>query len=338
LATTFGLSYTGDFWQPAFRNGARNPMVDRLKFANLMLLAVIALAAPAAAAGTGPFSTSNGRTFFRLDDAVKGLGGSGGTIVVAPGTYHECAVFDGGALNIRAETPGSAIFDGTACEGKAALVLRGLSAEIDGLVFQNIRVPDQNGSGIRLEKGDLHVTRTTFRNSEQGILSADDAGGSIVIDHSTFSGLGGCPDGRCSHSIYIGDYGSLTVSRVRFERGTGGHYVKSRAARVSVTDSSFDDSNGKATNYMIDLPEGAVGTIARNIFVQGKDKENHSAFIAVAAEHRSHPSAGLSIEGNDASQAPAVTWPSVFVADWSHEPLKLGANKLSSRIKPFETR
>jgi hypothetical protein len=296
-------------------------MFDGLKFANLMLLVGVMLAGPAAAAGTGPFSTGNGRTFFRLDDAVKALGGSGGMIVVAPGTYHQCAVFDGGALSIRAE-----------------LVLRGLSAEIDGLVFQNIRVPDQNGSGIRLEKGDLHVTRTTFRNSEQGILSADDSGGSIVVDHSTFSGLGGCPDGRCSHSIYIGDYGSLTVSRVRFERGTGGHYVKSRAAQVSVTDSSFDDSNGKATNYMIDLPEGAVGTIARNTFVQGKDKENHSAFIAVAAEHRSHPSAGLSIEGNDASHATAVTWPSVFVADWSHQPLKLGANKLSSRIKPFETR
>jgi hypothetical protein len=311
-------------------------MFDRLKVLSLLL--VLGVVAPAVATGAGPFSTGNGRTFYRLDDAVKGLGGSGGTIVVAPGTYHECAVFGGGALSIKAETPGSAIFDGTACEGKAALVLRGLSAEVDGLVFQNIRVPDQNGSGIRLEKGDLHVTRTIFRDSEQGILSADDSGGSIVVDHSTFSGLGGCPDGRCSHSIYIGDYGSLTVSRVRFERGTGGHYVKSRAARVSILDSSFDDSNGRETNYMIDLPEGAVGTIARNMFVQGKDKENHSAFIAVAAEHRSHPSAGLVIEGNEAGQAPGATWPSVFVADWSHEPLKLGANKLSSRLKIFETR
>ncbi|CAN5190047.1 hypothetical protein BH09PSE3_BH09PSE3_00570 [soil metagenome] len=310
-----------------------------MKSANLAVLALIAFAAPASAADVGPFSNpQNGQTFFRFDDAIKALGGSGGTIVVAPGTYHECAVFDGGALSIRAATPGSAIFDGTACEGKAALVLRGLSAEIDGLVFQNIRVPDQNGSGIRLEKGDLHVTRTTFRNSEQGILSADDSSGSVAVDHSTFSGLGGCPDGRCSHSIYIGDYGSLTVSRVRFERGTGGHYLKSRAARISITDSSFDDTNGKATNYMIDLPEGAVGTIARNTFVQGKDKENHSAYIAVAAEHRGHASAGLVIDGNDASQAPGVTWPSVFVADWSHEPLKIGANKLSARLKPFETR
>src|ERR1700712_82408 len=174
-------------------------MVDRTwRNAKLAAIALIAMVAPASAAEAGPFSIAeNGRTFFRLDDAVKALGGSGGTIVVAPGTYHECAVFGGGALSIRAETPGSAIFDGVACEGKAALVLRGLSAEIDGLVFQNIKVPDQNGSGIRLEKGDLHVTRTTFRNSEQGILTANDPSGAIAIDHSTFSGLGGCPDGMC---------------------------------------------------------------------------------------------------------------------------------------------
>jgi hypothetical protein len=314
-------------------------MIGRVSPAKLAILSLLGLAAPVTAAVPGPFSIAeNGHTFYRLDDAVKALGGNGGTIVVAPGTYHECAIFEGGALSIRAATPGSAIFDGVACEGKAALVLRGLSAEIDGLVFQNITVPDRNGSGIRLEKGDLHVTRTTFRNSEQGILTANDPSGAIAIDHSTFSGLGGCPDGMCSHSIYVGDYGSLTVSKVRFDRGTGGHYLKSRAAQVSITDNSFDDSSGKATNYMIDLPEGAVGVIARNIFVQGKDKENHSAYIAIAAEARSHPSAGLGIDGNTASQAPGVTWPSVFVADWSHEPLKIGTNKLASGIRPFETR
>jgi len=302
-------------------------------------LAALLLAGPALAQSGAPFTvTESGRGFSRLDDAIKSLGGSSGTIVVAPGSYRDCAVFAGGALTIRAATPGSAIFDGGTCEGKATLVLRGLSAEIDGLVFQNIRVADRNGSGIRLEKGDLHVTRTTFRNSEQGILSADDAEGSITVEQSTFSGLGGCPDGMCSHSIYIGHYGSLTVSRVRFERGTGGHYVKSRAARISVTDSSFDDSGGRETNYMIDLPAGATGTIARNTFVQGKNKENYSAFIAVAAEARDNPSAGLAIDRNDASIVPGVSRSTFFVADWSHEKLRLGTNTLGAGIKPFEIR
>src|SRR3546814_8146658 len=45
-----------------------------------------------------------------------------------------------------------AIFDGVTCEGKAALVLRGDGARVDGVVFQNMRVPDGNGAGIRSEE------------------------------------------------------------------------------------------------------------------------------------------------------------------------------------------
>ena len=41
---------------------------------------------------------------------------------------------------------------------------------------------------------------------------------------------------------------------------------------------------------MIDLPAGAQGIIANNWFVQGRDKENYSAFIALGAEENLHPS------------------------------------------------
>ncbi|MFM9977474.1 MAG: right-handed parallel beta-helix repeat-containing protein [Sphingomonadaceae bacterium] len=294
---------------------------------------------PVTAHAAAPFVvTETGRSFYRLDDAVKALGGGDGTITVAPGTYRDCAIVTGGNVTIRAVTPSTAIFDGGACEGKATLVLRGASATVDGLVFQNIRVPDRNGAGIRLEQGDLTVVRATFRNSEQGILTASDLRGSIRVERSTFSGLGGCPDGMCSHSIYVGRYGKLSVVRSRFERGTGGHYVKSRATVTEVIDSSFDDSKGRETNYMIDLPSGSIGLIARNIFVQGVSKENYSAFIAVAPEGRDSPSAGLRVEGNEASIAPGVKRQTVFVADWSREPLKLGANTLGPGIKAFELR
>lgn len=302
------------------------------------LLAVSLLATPALAQTGGFRVEETGRTFYRLDDAVKSIGDRSGTIIVAPGRYPDCAVFAGGTLTLRAATPSTAIFEGGACEGKGTLVLRGSSATVDGIVFRGIRVPDRNGSGIRLEKGDLNVIRSTFLDSEQGILTNEDPNASVTIERSTFSGLGGCPDGMCSHSIYIGQSASLTVSRVRFERGTGGHYLKSRAVRVSITDSSFDDSQGRETNYTIDLPNGATGLIARNVIVVGKNKENHSAIIAVAAEARANPSAGLTIEGNDASIAPGAGFGTTFVADWSHEPLKIGANKLGAGIKVRDSR
>src|SRR3546814_20819206 len=66
----------------------------------------------------------------------------------------------------------------------------------------------------------------------------------------------------------------------------------------SITDSSFDDTRGRSTNYMIDLSNGAAGTIAGNTFVQGEDKENYSAFIMVAAEGADNSSDGLAITGN----------------------------------------
>ena len=305
----------------------------------LALTALAALATPLAAAENPPFVIAEtGQVYWRLDEAVRAVGNREATIIIAPGTYRDCTVQTAGIITFRAARPGSAIFDGGICEGKAALVLRGQGARIDGLVFQNMRVPDGNGAGIRLEQANLEVSNAIFRNSEEGILSGADETGNVTIDQSTFSGLGRCDrDLSCAHSIYIGYYGSLTVTRSRFERGRGGHYVKSNAARTDVRNSSFDDTQGHTTNYMIDLPAGAIGTIAGNAFVQGRDKENYSAMIAVAAEARAHRSRGLTITDNDATLGAGAN-NTVFVADWSHEPLRVSANRLGAGIKPFETR
>lgn len=301
---------------------------------------VMALAATASAQNAAPFRHGEtGRGYGRLQQAVDAIGAGEGTIIIAPGSYRQCAIQQAGVVAYRAAIPGQTIFDGTTCEQKAALVLRGQAARIDGLIFQNMRVPDANGAGIRLEQGDLAVTRALFRNSEQGILTAADRTGSIRIDRSSFSGLGRCDRGlSCAHSIYIGGYGSLTVTNSRFERGNGGHYVKSRAARVTITDNAFDDTRGKQTNYMIDLPNGAVGQIARNVFVQGRSKENHSAFITVAPEGRQQSSVGLSIRANEARIAAGVERQTVFLADWSGDPIALGGNRLGRGLKPFERR
>lgn len=305
----------------------------------LALLALAASAAPLAAVADAPFVIAEtGQGYWRLDDAVRAIGDREATIIIAPGTYRDCAVQTAGMITFQATRTGSAIFDGGICEAKAALVLRGRGARIDGLVFQNMRVPDGNGAGIRLEQADLEVVNTIFRNSEEGILSGADEAGHVTIDQSTFSGLGRCDRGlSCAHSLYIGYYGSLTVTRSRFERGRGGHYVKSNAVRTDVRDSSFDDTQGHASNYMIDLPAGATGTISGNVFVQGRDKENYSAMIAVAAEARAHPSRGLIITDNDARLGTGAK-NTIFVADWSHEPLKISANRLGPGIKPFEVR
>ena len=305
-----------------------------------LLLISLLSAVPATAQSSAPFQNAEtGRSYTTLQKAVDSIGEDEGTIIVAPGSYRQCAIQTAGVIAFRAAVPGQVVFDGATCEGKAALVLRGQATSVDGIIFQNMRVPDANGAGIRLEKGDLTVTRAIFRNSEQGILTAEDRSASIRIDQSTFSGLGRCDRGlSCAHSIYIGGYGSLTVTNSRFERGNGGHYVKSRAAQVTISDNAFDDTRGKETNYMIDLPNGATGSIVRNIFVQGASKENYSAFITVAPEGRQQTSAGLAINANEASIAPGVDRQTTFLADWSGDRIALGGNRLGRGLKPFERR
>ncbi|MGB7374270.1 right-handed parallel beta-helix repeat-containing protein [Pontixanthobacter sp.] len=308
------------------------------------VIAAIAVAAiPAAAVlAQSPANftvVETGRGFSSLQDAVNAIGNGSGTIAIAAGTHSQCAVQSGGSVSYMASQPGTAIFEGVTCEGKAALVLRGREANISGLVFRKMAVPDFNGAGIRLEKGNLTVAQSWFLDSQQGILSGNDSSGRIVIDKSTFSGLGTCEGaGGCAHSLYIGDYGHLRVTRSRFEKGRGGHYVKARAARVDVASSSFDDSAGSSTNYMIDLPAGAVGQLTNNWFVQGQSKENYSAFIAVGAEQQLHNSDGLVIAGNDARLAPNVRRNTIFVADWSGAQLRLADNTLGSGLTAFERR
>jgi len=294
----------------------------------------------ALAQNTAPFTIAeSGESFYSLAEAVEAIGGQRGTIVIAAGAYGDCAVQTEGQITYRAAVPGKAILDGGVCEGKAALVLRCQSALVDGIIFQNQRVPDGNGAGIRLERGNLTITNALFRNSEQGLLTADDATGSIVIDRSTFQRLGRCDRGlSCAHSIYIGDYGSLSVTNSRFEKGNGGHYIKSRAPRITVTNSSFDDTQGRTTNYMIDLPAGASGVISGNVFVQGQNKENWSAFVAVAAEGKKQSSAGLNIHSNSASLAEGVKRNTWFVADWSGDKMRIANNRLGRGLTRYEQR
>jgi hypothetical protein len=307
----------------------------------ILFVALGLAAAPSAAQrAEAPFVVEEtGEAFANLQEAVSAIGGGSGTIRIAPGTYRQCAVQEEGSVAYVARQPGTVTFDGRACEGKAAFVLRGAEARVEGITFQNIRVPDRNGAGIRLEAGNLTVRESLFRNSEQGILTGNDPDGAILVEQSTFSGLGICPEGGdCAHSLYVGGYGSLQVVRSRFERGTGGHYVKTRTPRIEITDSSFDDSQGRSTNYMIDLSNGATGLIARNTFVQGRDKENYSAMIMVAPEGAENGSDGLTIVDNDASLVPGLDRRTAFVADGSGAAIRIDNNRLAPQVARLERR
>ncbi len=330
---------------PAHRRFAKRSIAKSLSHAPRLLLATLGAALlPATALNAQgeprPFTiVETGATFALLQDAVHAIGDKRGTIRIAPGVYRQCAVQERGVVIYLAEKAGTAILEGRSCEGKAGLVLRGVGAEVRGLTFRNYAVQDGNGAGIRIERGALNIAYSRFLDSQQGILSADDIKSRIYITRSTFSGLGTCEHSAgCAHSIYIGDFGELTVRESRFERGMGGHYLKSRTGRVTIENNSFDDSAGKATNYMIDLPAGATGRIVGNWFVQGRDKENYSAFIALGAEQGQHTSDGLVVENNEARFVPGLRRNSVFLADWEGARIALKNNRLAPGLTRYERR
>jgi len=300
---------------------------------------LLALASPAAAQERAPFVVAEtGQGYGSIDDAVTAIRDDDATILIAPGTYRQCTVQTGGKITFKARQPGTVIFEKTVCEEKAGFVLRGRGSTIDGIIFRGYAVADGNGAGIRHEMGDLTITNSMFLDSQEGILGGGhETVRRVSIDRTTFSGLGQCETENCSHAIYLAVDGDVSVTRSRFERGTGGHYVKLRARRVNITDSSFDDSAGKKTNYMIDLSEGGAGLIARNTFVQGKNKDNHSGLIVVAAEGRTYPSSGLRVEDNVASMAPGAPPNPAFVADLSGSRIELSNNRLSG-MRAFERR
>lgn len=311
-----------------------------MRFRLPLLIAASLIALPAfSQTNPGPFTVEeSGQSFARLQEAVDAIGGRRGTIRIAPGLYRDCAVVEQGAIAFVADVPGKSVFEGVVCEDKASLVLRGEGARVDGLVFTGLFVDDGNGAGIRLEEGDLAVSNAMFLDSQSGILTAAFPSGSLSIDRSSFAGLGKDPTGNGAHSVYVGGYGSVKVTRSRFERGVGGHYLKSRAAAVEITDNSFDDSKGNDTNYLIDLPNGASGRIAGNSFAQGPNKRNYSTLITIAPEGVEHPSSRLVIENNRAWLSPQFEHRTTFVGNWSGEAVTMRGNELADRITPYEDR
>src|SRR5438105_951813 len=132
----------------------RRPPLALVAALAALAVAAIPMGALLAQSQASPYTVvETGQGYARLQQAVDAIGDGRGTIAIASGSHADCAVQRDGTISYLAAEPGAAVFDGVTCEGKAALVLRGDSAEVSGLVFENMHVPDYNGAGIRLENG-----------------------------------------------------------------------------------------------------------------------------------------------------------------------------------------
>jgi len=239
----------------------------------------------------------------------------GDTIEVMPGVYvGDVAVIHQQRLTIRGigERPHIQAA-GQHAEGKGIWVLRGGAVTIENLAFAGARVPDGNGAGIRLERGQLQVNGCHFHDNQMGLLTGNDLATALSVDACSFSDAPVNPD-ALPHLLYVGRIGHFEMTRSSLRRGREGHLLKCRAQQAVITHNLLDDGPQGQASYELDLPNGGLVTLDGNTVVQGPATRN-AVMLAFGAEGDAWPHSGLVMRGNTfINQRSSGGW---FVRVWS---------------------
>ena len=238
-----------------------------------------------------------GHAYAKLSQAAAAAA-PGDRILVSPGQYFDCAVLSVDGLTVQGVgDAGSVVLTDKTCQGKALLITTGRGITIANLTLTRARVPDGNGAGIRAEGASLTVDGVHFVNDQDGILTSDNPGMTLLVRNSKFDHDGVC-QAYCSHAIYAGHIASLTVQHSVFRDTRDGHDVKSRAARTEVTDCDITDGPDGTASYLIEVPNGGAVIVRGNTLEKGPHSGNHTAAIAIGMEGVDQATPEISITGN----------------------------------------
>lgn len=221
----------------------------------------------------------------------------GGVVEVDAGEYRrDVVVWVNKSVKLRA-VGGRVRLDaaGASAEGKGIWVIRGGKIEVDGFDFANAAVPDQNGAGIRLEKGHLIVRNSTFTKNQNGILTGGDKTTVLEIENCEF-GHNGFGDGQ-SHNLYVGGIARLNVTGSYFHHANVGHLLKSRAAENYIFYNRLTDESGGKASYELELPNGGIAYVVGNVIQQSSTTENPN-IISYGAEGSRWPVNALYLVNN----------------------------------------
>lgn len=253
---------------------------------------------------------------------------SGDTIVIADGTYRECALFKASNITIRAQTAGKVIIRDQSCAGKGILVISGNNVTVEGLVLRGARVPDGNGAGIRFEGSGLMVRNVQFIDNQNGILAAASPSSVMTIENSVFDGNGTCENpAGCAHGIYVNSSAVLKIVNSRFTGTKSGHHIKSRATKTIVQNNVIDDGAEGTASYEIQLAAGGDGLITDNIITKGPNAENWTAAIVIGGEGENPFTAPVLVSNNQFTNKTGKQ--TVFVRNVSSNTVRVVKNKIT---------
>jgi hypothetical protein len=297
------------------------------------LLACLFVAAllPTAGAVAATLTVGPGGDAARFADAVR-LAKDGDTIEVLPGDYvGDVAVLTQRSLHIRG-VGARPVFHaaGGHAEGKAIWVVRDGNVTIENIEFRGARVPDQNGAGIRFEKGRLQVVDCSFADNEMGILTSNDSNAELVVRHSSFAMAPHRPGDGLTHLLYVGRIRRFEITGSRFSQGHRGHLIKSRARESRIVGNDIVDGPLGEASYEIDLPNGGDAVVADNRIGQSAGT-NNLTMLSFGAEGEAWPHSSLELRDNEfrndapAAQALVQIW-------WSRLPLSARANVRGNQL------
>lgn len=301
-------------------------MVRSRGLAALALLLALAQPAVARTLEVGP-----GKQYAQPSQAIAAAQ-DGDRIVIANGSYFDCAVVGQSDLTIEGTSQDGTVMTDKTCQGKALLVLRGDRITVRNLTLTRARVPDGNGAGIRAEGNGLLVDHVSFINNQEGILAANQPTGTITVRDSTFLRNGAC-DQSCAHGVYVNQLALLRVEHSTFGETKRTHDVKSRALRTEVVGCNFYDGPTGTGSYAIDIPNGGSVVVTGNQFEKGPKAENHTAVIMIGEEGITQPTREITIENNTVRAD--GSYPTVFVYNGTATEAQLRGNHLSGRIQPL---
>ena len=268
---------------------------------------------------------------YKTPSAAAAVAKNGDQIKIEPGQYFDCAVWNADNLVIEGTGPGVVITDKT-CIGKGLFVIEGNNTTVRNLTLTRARVPDMNGAGIRLDKGNLTVDSVKFIDNQNGIMGGV-PGTTVTIRNSDFDRNGTCA-GACAHGIYIGDVDLLRVENSRFSNTRQAHSIKSRAKRTEVIGCNIADGPDGTSSYLIEAPNGGALIVRDTTLEKGPKSENHKAAIAIGAEGVTHPTPEITITNNnfrnDGNYETALVW------NLTATRAILKGNKLAGSVIPLD--
>jgi hypothetical protein len=269
-----------------------------------MLSLLWLLPLPAAAA---TLQVGEGKLYALPSDAAAAAQ-DGDHIVIAPGTYFDCAFWKANGLLIEGASAERTIVTDKACGGKALFVIDGAGITIRNLTLARARVADANGAGIRDEARDLTVEDVRFENNQMGLLGGV-PGGHVVLRRCLFTANGVSLDGRATHAVSVSGFETLRVEQSRFEHARGGDHIAASGMRTELVGNRFADEGGQMRGPLVMLSGGALLLEGNTVELAAAAVERPGAVLAVGS------AADITVRGNTLHEAPGAGVP--LLRNWT---------------------